>query len=187
MSGGLKTKRSAIRLERAHQAVDAIALIAVVVVQGDWDVSTNAAIPKTPSALVPIAILTATAWLLSTMWIHAAISWHRNRLTLAPIRIALQAIGDLLVSGLAAAVLHAGHQSPFAHAGLWTLAPALLAVSLPSAIVLAAAPFFSPSPYASPPRFGLDLLRLAITALLLIVLCLLQFQPHLFALSVSPS
>ena len=111
----------------AHYAIAGLATIGAGILQTSWTSASSAALgPLTISV-----ILCATAWALSTAWLH----W-RLRAPAAPSRMTWQAILDLLVAAMTGVILKQGHLSPVAFAGLWTIPPVLLALALPSALVL---------------------------------------------------
>jgi hypothetical protein len=111
----------------AHWAVAGVALVGAAVMQTSWP----DAIPSSYRLISIAVILCATAWALSTAWLH----W-RLRLAATPCRMAGQAVLDLLVAAMAGFILNQGHLSPLALAGLWTIPPVLLALGVPSGVAL---------------------------------------------------
>src|SRR5882724_7695658 len=160
------------RLIPAHYAIAALSLLALIIVQTNWDALFVQSAIETWPIYIAVLILAATAWLLSTAWLHLAIARQRSRpLAPQPGRAALHAVTDLLVAASATAVLLQGHRSPLALAGLWAVPPALLAISAPSAVLLLAVAYRKrPAAHAPQQRRTLDLLRLIVAATLLIAL-----------------
>src|SRR5262245_32413858 len=106
----ISAKRPA-RLVLAHWAVSAIALMAVIVVQVDWDSLAGPFAANNPPVFAGAVIIAATAWLLATAWLHASVAGSQRPLYLAAGRLRLHAITDLAIGGLAAIVLFQGHES----------------------------------------------------------------------------
>ena len=167
------------RLIPAHYAIAALSLLALIIVQTNWDALFVQSAIETWPIYIAVLILAATAWLLSTAWLHLAIARQRSRpLAPQPGRAALHAVTDLLVAASATAVLLQGHRSPLALAGLWAVPPALLAIGIPSALLLAAAAFREQHlNHAFARRPALDLARVMIALVLLISLVLLATRP----------
>jgi hypothetical protein len=155
------------RLVLAHWAVSAIALATVIVVQVDWDSLAGPLAANSPPAFGGAVIIAATAWLLATAWLHVSAARSRRPFHVAAGRLRLHASTDLAIGALAVVVLFQGHESPLALAGLWAIPPALLAISIPSAVVLGLASRASKPPASTSSRVELDWLRIAISVALL--------------------
>jgi hypothetical protein len=165
----IASKRPA-RLVLAHWAVSAIALAAVIVVQVDWDSFAGPFAANNRPAFAGAVNIAATAWLLATAWLHASAARARRPLYVGAGRLRLHAATDLAIGALAVVVLFQGHESPVARAGLWAIPPALLAISIPSAIVLGQAARTSQPPASESSRVRFDWLRIVISAALLVLL-----------------
>ena len=168
----------------AHWVVAILALVGAVAVQANW-----AGVLHGPaaSALWPYsaaALLAATAWLLSTAWLHWRLAeWRppewRGRLR----RLGALAVSESIVAAFAGVLLWQGHGSRVLLAGLWTVPPVLLAASVISlaAIVASAGSTWrevrDQQPEESDVRPPSDRWRTAIVLALLIALGLLASQP----------
>ncbi|HZN36292.1 MAG TPA: hypothetical protein VFB80_20830 [Pirellulaceae bacterium] len=168
----------------AHWIVAILALAGAGAVQVNWGAALGgpAAAGLWPYSIA--ALVAATAWLLSTAWLHwrlvarrpAELHGHLRRLmTLA--------LSELLVASFAALLLWQGHGSRVLLAGLWTVPPVLLVVAaISSAALLAAAgsgarevSAIAPNSLeAAPPS---DRWRTVIVLALLISLGLLALRP----------
>jgi len=157
------------QLASAHWAVSAVALAAVVAVQIDWDSLAGQGPAYSPKSLFSAVILATTAWLLATVWLHASLA-HSARWLISAGRLRLHAVLDLAIAALAVVVIFQGHQSAVASVGLWTIPPALLAVSLPSSVVLGRAAFGNQPGKLPATRERFDWLRIVIGAALLVLL-----------------
>ena len=167
MKRELTSSKRPARLDLAHWAVSAIALAAVIVVQVDWDSLAGPIAANNPKAFAGAVIITATAWLLATAWLHASAAGSRRPFYVAAGRLRLHAVTDLAIGALAVVVLYQGRDSPVAQAGLWAISPVLLAISIPSAIVLGQASRASQPPVSAVSRAELDWLRIVVSVLLL--------------------
>jgi hypothetical protein len=162
----ISPKRPA-RFVLAHWAVSAFALAAVIAVQVDWDSLAGPFAANNRPVFAGAVVIAATAWLLATAWLHVSAARSRRPLYVAAGRLRLHAITDLAIGALAVVVLFQGHESPVARVGLWAIPPALLAISIPSAIVLGQAARASQPPASASARTQLDWLRIVISAALL--------------------
>jgi hypothetical protein len=166
MNRELTSRKRPARIVLAHWAVSAIALAAVIVVQVDWDsLAGQFASSKLP-LLCGAVIIAVTAWLLATAWLHVSFARSRHPL-LGAWRIGLHAVIDLAISALSVVVLFLGHESGVAQAGLWAIPPALLAISIPSAVVLGQAARATEPRGSESLRDRFDWLRIVISAALL--------------------
>lgn len=156
-------------LASGHWAVSAVALAAVAVVQIDWDSLVGQTLSRSPKFFFSSVIVATTAWLLATAWLHASLA-RRGRWLIGAGRLGLHAVLDLAIAAFTVVVIFQGHESAVASSGLWAVPPALLAVSLPSAVVLGRAAFGNQPPGFPSPRERFDWLRFVISAALLVLL-----------------
>jgi hypothetical protein len=162
--------RDFTQLVSAHWTVCAIALTAVVVVQIDWDAVASGFSPDAAPGYNGVVKLGATAWLLATAWLHAALARQRGQLSISAGRLRWHAVIDLCVAATTIFILWRGHESAIARNGLWSAPPALLAVASTSAVVLAL------EARAKRPTFSLsrhttgEWVRMGISLVLLVVL-----------------
>ena len=168
--------RRARRPLGAHWAIAGVAVIGAAIMQTSWpDVIT----PNYKLASIA-AILCATAWALSTVWLH----W-RLRLVETPGQIAEQAILDLIVAAMAGILLSQGHLSPLALAGLWMIPPVLLALGAPSGVALLTVAWMTR--HEPGKRSVATRLRTAIAIALILTLAWLAMRPRPVIASHSPA
>jgi len=115
----------------AHYAMTGLAAIGAAVVQTGWASAVFATTTGAARPLVIAIVLCTTLWTISTAWLH----W-RLRFPAASRGLAWQALQDLCLAAVATAILIQGHESPISRAGLWAIPPVLLALAVPSALVL---------------------------------------------------
>jgi hypothetical protein len=167
-TGLLRQKKS--RRPAAHAALAVLALAGAIGLQWLWKSPLPLGIESWQPYVVAVLIST-TAWLLFTAWLHATLARRDS----TGHRALLQAISDLAICGVAAYILAHGHNSTFALSNVWPICPVLIALAAPSAILLlstlansrnlAHAPTPSPTSIAT---FRLVSLAVLLVALLLL-------------------
>jgi len=172
-TGLLRQKKS--RFIPAHAVIAVLALAGAIGLQWLWQ---SILPPGTESWRLYFAavLLSATAWLVSTTWLHASLA--RGRSTTS--RTLLQAVADIAASAIAMFILAQGHTSPLALSGLSPLIPLLLAIAAPSALLLLATALTSRDNRSNPPQYSQNssgTFRFIILAALLVSLSLIAAQP----------
>jgi len=134
-----KRKRQSLasRVAAVHFAVCGLAILGAGLVQIPWDavLGRSELVEWQPQAVG--AGMATTAWLLATAWLHRELGRRgdqRPRLTQNDSRF--QLLGDSLLTGIAAAIIWRGHESPLAAAGAWMLCPAVLVIGILSGMGL---------------------------------------------------
>lgn len=124
----------------SHFVTAAIAAAAAAIVQVNWTTAMTARGTEGWRLFVVAVLLTATAWLGSSAWLHWRLAQSLDedpieRLT----RLAMNGFSDLLVMILAGVSLYRGPDSRVLLAGLSLVPPCLMAVAAASIVVLALA------------------------------------------------
>jgi len=172
-TGLLRQKKS--RFFPAHAAIAVLALAGAIGLQWLWQ---SILPPGTESWRLYFAavLLSATAWLTSTAWLHASLAGGHSTTS----RTLLQAVADIAASAFAMFILTQGHTSPLALGGLLPLVPLLLAIAAPSALLLLATALTSRDNRSNPPQYSQNssgTFRFIILAALLVSLSFIAAQP----------
>lgn len=139
LSMQLERKRQALASQVAaiHWAVCALAILAAGLVQIHWDAIFGQPGVVAWSGRAILATVAATAWLLSTAWLHRELARRgERRLVLSQNDSRLQLLGDSLLAGIAAAIIWRGHESPLAAVGAWSICPTVLMMGVLSAVTI---------------------------------------------------
>jgi NaMN:DMB phosphoribosyltransferase len=116
----------------AHGTIAALALIAASGLQASWLETSSSRGDYTHWLYRAMTIISATAWLVSTAWLH-----FKSMQGITSSVALLQAGGDLVLAAVAGLLLAAQNRSALALAGLWVVPPILIAISGTSAAALA--------------------------------------------------